>query len=220
MKFAVRRLTLAVFIACAAPVLAADLPKEGAEKLGMSTERLARITALAQRYVAEGKLAGAVTLVARHGKVAHYEAVGKLNLETGAPMAKDSLFRIYSMSKPITSVAAMILYEEGKFQLTDPVSKFLPELKGLKVMKDTQEVPASSEMTMQQLLSHTAGFSYGMSISDPVDKRYRDDKLLSSKDLNEFIAKLSKIPLRYEPGNRWHYSVAVDVTGAVIASSR
>jgi CubicO group peptidase (beta-lactamase class C family) len=216
MSFAARRLTFAVFMAFAVPVLAADLPKERAEKLGMSTERLARITALAQRYIAEGKLAGAVTLVARHGKVAHYEAVGKLNLETGAPMTRDSLFRIYSMSKPITAVAAMILYEEGKFQLTDPVSKFVPELKGLKVQKDSQEVPASSEMTMQQLLSHTAGFSYGLPGADPVDKRYRDDKLLTSRDLNEFIAKLAKIPLRYEPGSRWHYSVAVDVTGAVI----
>jgi CubicO group peptidase (beta-lactamase class C family) len=217
MKLVARRLTFALFIALAAPAWAADLPKERAEKLGMSADRLARITALAQHYVAEGKLAGAVTMVARHGKIAHFEAVGKLNLENGAPMTRDSLFRIYSMSKPITAVAAMILYEEGKFQLTDPVSKFLPELKGLKVLKDSQEVPASSEMTMQQLLSHTAGFTYGFTSSDPVDKRYQDDKLLSaSKDLNEFITKLARIPLRYEPGSRWHYSVAVDVTGAVI----
>jgi CubicO group peptidase (beta-lactamase class C family) len=155
-------------------------------------------------------------LVERHGRVVYFEAFGKNSIENGAPMTKDSLFRIYSMTKPITAVAAMTLYEEGKFQLTDPVSKFIPELKGLKVLKDGREEPAASEMTMQQLLSHTAGFAYGFNAWDPVDKRYQDDKLLVSKDLNEFIAKLAKLPLRNEPGTKWQYSVAVDVTGAVI----
>jgi CubicO group peptidase (beta-lactamase class C family) len=209
-----RRLALILLIAF--PAGAADLATVPAEKVGMSSERLARITALTRGYVDEGKLAGAVTVIARHGKIVHYEAVGKQNLETGAPMARDTLFRIYSMTKPITAVAAMILYEEGKFQLTDPVSKFVPELKDLKVLKDGEEKPAQSQMNMQQLLSHTAGFSYSFSASDPVDKRYRDEKLLSSKDLDEFIKKLAGIPLRDEPGTRWHYSVAVDVTGAVI----
>jgi CubicO group peptidase (beta-lactamase class C family) len=211
-----RQLILVLLFGLALPARAGDLATARPEKVGMSSERLARITALARRYVDEGKLAGVVTLVARHGKVVHYEAVGKQNLESGAPMTRDTLFRIYSMSKPITAVAAMILYEEGKFQLTDPVSKFVPELKGLKVSKDGAEVAPQSEINMQQLLSHTAGFSYGFSGSDPVDKRYQDEKVLSSKDLDEFIKRLAKIPLRYEPGNRWHYSVAVDVTGAVI----
>jgi CubicO group peptidase (beta-lactamase class C family) len=209
-----RRIAFVLLIAF--PAAAADLPTVPAEKVGMSTERLARITALARRYVDEGKLAGIVTMIARHGKIVHFETAGKQNLETDAPVTRDTLFRIYSMSKPITAVAAMILYEEGKFQLTDPVSKFLPELKDLKVLKDGEEKPAESEMNMQQLLTHTAGFSYTFSTSDPVDKRYRDDKLLSSKNLDEFIKKLATIPLRYEPGSRWHYSVAVDVTGAVI----
>ncbi len=209
-----RQLVLVLLIAF--PAGAADLATVPAEKVGMSSERLARITALTRGYVDEGKLAGVVTVIARHGKIVHYEVVGKQNLETGAPMARDTLFRIYSMTKPITAVAAMILYEEGKFQLTDPVSKFLPELKDLKVLKDGEEKPAQSQMNMQQLLSHTAGFSYSFSASDPVDKRYRDEKLLSAKDLDEFIKKLAGIPLRHEPGTRWHYSVAVDVTGAVI----
>jgi CubicO group peptidase (beta-lactamase class C family) len=209
-----RQLALVLLITFSAG--AADLATVPAENVGMSSERLARITALTRGYVDEGKLAGVVTLIARHGKIVHYEAVGKQNLETGAPLARDTLFRIYSMTKPITAVAAMILYEEGKFQLTDPVSKFVPELKDLKVLKDGEEKPAQSQMNMQQLLSHTAGFSYGFSASDPVDKRYQDDKLLSSKDLDEFIKKLAGIPLRHEPGTRWHYSVAVDVTGAVI----
>jgi CubicO group peptidase (beta-lactamase class C family) len=207
---------LAFVLLIAFPAGAADLPAVRAESVGMSSERLARITALARGYVDEGKLAGVVTVIARHGKIVHYEAVGKQNLETGAPMTRDTLFRIYSMTKPITAVAAMILYEEGKFQLTDPVSKFLPELKDLKVLNDGEEKPTQSQITMQQLLSHTAGFSYGFTSSDPVDKRYQDVKLITSKDLDEFIKKLAGIPLRYEPGTRWHYSVAVDVTGAVI----
>jgi CubicO group peptidase (beta-lactamase class C family) len=207
---------VAFVLLIAFPSGAADLPTVQSEKVGMSSERLSRITEHARRYVEEGKLAGAVTLIARHGKIVYYQAVGKQNLETGAPMTRDTLFRIYSMTKPITAVAAMILYEEGKFQLTDPISKFVPELKDLTVLKDGEEKPTQSEMNMQQLLSHTAGFSYGFSASDPVDKRYQDDKLLSSKDLDEFIKKLARIPLRYEPGSRWHYSVAVDVTGAVI----
>jgi CubicO group peptidase (beta-lactamase class C family) len=207
---------LAFVLLIAFPAGAADLPAVRAESVGMSSERLARITALARGYVDEGKLAGVVTVIARHGKIVHYEAVGKQNLETGAPMTRDTLFRIYSMTKPITAVAAMILYEEGKFQLTDPVSKFLPELKDLKVLNDGEEKPTQSQITMQQLLSHTAGFSYGFTSSDPVDKRYQDVKLIMSKDLDEFIKKLAGIPLRYEPGTRWHYSVAVDVTGAVI----
>jgi len=200
--------------ACGA--LAAPLLTTEPERVGMSEQRLDRITALSRQYVEEGKLAGVVTLVARRGQIVHFEAVGKSNLETGARMTKDTLFRIYSMSKPITAVAAMMLYEEGKFQLTDPVSKFVPELKDVKVWKDGQEVPVSSQMTMQQLLSHTAGFSYGFSPDEPVDKRYRDDQIFVSKDLNEFIGKLAKIPLRFEPGTQWHYSVAVDVTGAVV----
>jgi CubicO group peptidase (beta-lactamase class C family) len=209
-----RQLVFVLLIAF--PASAADLPAVRAESVGMSSERLARVTALARGYVDEGKLAGVVTVIARHGKIVHYEAVGKQNLETGAPMTRDTLFRIYSMTKPITAVAAMILYEEGKFQLIDPVSKFLPELKDLKVLNDGEEKTPQSHMTMQQLLSHTAGFSYGFTSSDPVDKRYQDAKLLTSKDLDEFIKRLAGIPLRYEPGTRWHYSVAVDVTGALI----
>jgi CubicO group peptidase (beta-lactamase class C family) len=206
-----------LFVALVVPARGADLPAVRAEKVGMSAERLGRISALGQRYLSEGKLAGIVTLVARQGKVVHYEALGKQDLKTGAPMAKDTLFRIYSMSKPITAVAAMILYEEGKFQLRDPVSKFVPELKGLKVMKDGVEVAASSEMTMQQLLSHTAGLSYGFNQADAVDQRYQaEGVLLGAKDISDFITRLAKVPLRYEPGSRWHYSVAVDVTGAVV----
>ncbi len=183
----------------------------------MSGQRLERITGLTRRYVQEGKLAGVVTLVARHGKVVYFDAEGQSNLETGTPMAKDSLVRIYSMSKPITSVAAMILYEEGKFALTDPVSKFLPELDHLEVLTDDGKRVPAKPITMQQLLTHTAGFSYGFDPDDPVDELYRQSGLLTkSHDLDDFVRRLAELPLMFQPGTRWHYSVAVDVTGAVV----
>jgi len=212
----VRGLAAMLSFALTLPLAASTLPSAKPESVGMSSERLARITPLLQRYVDEGKLAGATVLIERQGRVVYFQSVGKLSVDNGAPLAKDSLFRVYSMTKPVTAVAAMILYEEGKFQLSDPVSQFVPELKELKVLKDGKEVAAASEMTMQQLLSHTAGFAYGFNQWDPVDKRYQDDKVLISKDMNEFIGKLAKLPLRNEPGTKWQYSVAIDVTGAVI----
>jgi CubicO group peptidase (beta-lactamase class C family) len=120
------------------------------------------------------------------------------------------------MSKPITAVAAMMLYEEGAFQMRDPVSKFLPELADLKVMRGDEAVPLESPITMQQLLSHTAGFTYGFSRENPVDRAYQDGKILEASDLNDFVTKVAGIPLLYEPGSRWHYSIAVDLTGAVV----
>lgn len=192
------------------------LPTVEPESVGMSTERLARIDSLTRRYVNEGKLAGVVTLVARHGKVTYFDAVGTGNLEKDTPMAHDTLFRIYSMSKPITAVAAMMLYEEGAFQLSDPISKFLPELADLEVLNgDGGRSPARS-ITMQQLLTHTAGFSYGFGPDDPVDKLYSEVNPLEAHDLDAFIGRLGKVPLRFQPGSQWHYSVAVDVTGAVV----
>lgn len=212
-------LALVAAIALAGSAHAADtgLPTSRPERVGMSAERLERITELNRRYVAEGKLAGVVTLVARDGKVVHLDAQGVANLETGAAMQPDTLFRIYSMSKPITAVAAMILFEEGRFQLRDPVSRFLPELKDLEVLREDGTLAPAGAITMQQLLTHTAGFSYGFSPTDAVDRQYRDSRLLAgSTDLGAFVQNLARLPLRFEPGSRWHYSVAVDVTGAVI----
>jgi CubicO group peptidase (beta-lactamase class C family) len=202
----------------AAPELQArEISTVRPDRVGMSAERLDRITELGRNYVEAGQLAGIVTLVARDGRIAHFEAQGVRNLETGEPMTKDTLFRIYSMSKPITAVAAMILYEEGAFQLSDPVSKFLPEFADLKVWEDGELVDLETPMTMHHLLTHTAGFSYGFNPRDPVDQMYNQSGLLAqSTDLDDFIARLAEIPLRYQPGSRWHYSVAVDVTGAVV----
>jgi CubicO group peptidase (beta-lactamase class C family) len=200
----------------AALLQAADVLTAAPEQVGMSAERLERISALGQRYVDEGKVAGIVTLVARHGRLVHVHTAGTRDLNTGEPMMRDTLFRIYSMSKPITAVAAMMLYEEGRFQLSDPVSKFLPELADVQVLENGEAVAPEAPMTMHHLLTHTAGFSYGFNPRDPVDRLYGESQLLQSQDLDEFIARLSELPLSFHPGSRYQYSVAVDVTGAVI----
>jgi CubicO group peptidase (beta-lactamase class C family) len=202
----------------ASPAMAAErnLPDARPEQVGMSGERLQRISELTRRYVDQGKLAGAVTLVARKGKVVYFDAVGQADLQNGAPMREDTLFRIYSMSKPITSVAMMMLYEEGAFQLSDPISNFLPELADLEVLQeDGSRVPAEP-ITMQQLLTHTAGLSYGFNPRDPVDVLYRESNWAESRDLDDFIARLAGLPLKFQPGSRWHYSVANDVQGAIV----
>ena len=195
---------------------AREMPTARPDRAGMSEDRLDRLAELARGYTESGKLAGVLTMVARDGQVVHVSAVGQRGVEDDRPLPEDALFRIFSMTKPITAVAAMILYEEGRFQLGDPVSKFLPELAELDVLVDGERVPAENAMTMQQLLTHTAGFSYGFNPEDPVDKLYNESEVLRAKDLDEFIERLAALPLKYEPGTQWHYSVAVDVTGAVI----
>ena len=195
---------------------AGDLVAGAAESVGMSSERLRRVTRMSQGYVDEGKLAGVVTLVARKGKIVHFEAVGRRGVEDERPLAKDALFRIFSMTKPITAVAAMMLYEEGAFRLSDPVADFVPELKSPNVLVDGELVPAENTMTMRHLLTHTAGLSYGFNPRDPLDQRYRAAQLFAAEDLDDFAQRLGALPLAFEPGERWHYSVAVDVTGLIV----
>jgi CubicO group peptidase (beta-lactamase class C family) len=187
------------------------------EKAGFSSTRLARVTQMAEDYVADGKLAGVIVMINRGGRMVHTSVVGDRGIDDKRPLEIDHLFRIYSMTKPITAVAAMQLYEQGKFSLNDPVSKFVPELSNLKVWNEDGELSEPNEpITMFNILTHTAGFSYGFNPTDPVDKMYREADLFSTKGLTEFAEKLAELPLRYQPGERWHYSVAVDVTGLVI----
>ncbi len=193
-----------------------ELKLTKAERVGMSSERLQRIDAMAERYVNEGRYPGMVTMVARRGKVVQLSAVGKMGLVDDRPMQTDSLFRIYSMTKPVTAVAAMMLYEEGKFRMNDPVYLHLSEFKEQTVLVDGKEVAPDSPMTMRQLFTHTAGLTYGFTPDNPVDIAYNEQKVLDSKDLNDFVQKLAKIPLRFQPGTRYHYSVSVDVLGAAI----
>ena len=209
-------LILSIFIASSSG--AKPFERSSPEEEGMSSVQLQRLSQLASKYVAEGRVPGIVNLVMRNGEIVHFEAVGSRGVGDDTPMQVDDLFRIYSMTKPITSVAAMQLYEEGKFQLSDPVTKFVPELKGLNVLnKDGTLSPVEREMTMHQLLMHTAGFSYGFHAHrDPVDKLYVAADLVTSRDLTTFVSRLAKLPLRSQPGEIYHYSVAVDVTGLVI----
>ncbi len=182
----------------------------------MSSERLQSLSALGNRYVADGNYSGLVTLVARKGKIVHFEAHGRYGVDNEKPMETDTLFRIYSMTKPITAVAAMMLYEEGAFHMNDPVSKYLPAFTDQKVLVNGDLVTPESPMLMRQLFMHTAGLSYGFTADNPVDIEYQKAKLFQVKNLDEFINKLAKLPLRYQPGERYHYSVSVDVLGAVI----
>ena len=186
------------------------------EVVGFSADRLSKITEFVDREIADGNLVGTVTLVARHGQVVHFEAAGRYGLEDDRPMETDALFRIFSMTKPITTVAAMILYEEGAFHLGDPVAKYLPELANMLLSIDGELVPTRSQMTIEHLMTHTAGLTNGWHIEHPVERAYRDAALRQSPDLKTYIDKLSNLPLRFEPGARYHYSVATDVLGALV----
>ncbi len=186
------------------------------EKVGMSTKRLKRIDQMAEEYIKAGRYSGMVTMVARKGKVVHLNATGNTHAGGDKPMKTDTLFRIYSMTKPITAVAAMMLYEQGKFRMDDPVYFYLPEFKEQKVLVNGEEVEPKSPMLMRQLFTHTAGLTYGFTPDNPVDLAYNEQNLLNAKSLDEFVKKVSKLPLRFEPGTRYHYSVATDILGAVI----
>ena len=195
----------------------AQLEEVTPEKVGISSQRINRITSLSEEYVKSNKVPGIVTMVSRNGKIVYYEAFGNRGADDQSKMKKDDLFRIYSMTKPITAVAAMQLYEEGKFHLNDPVTKFIPEFENIKVLNDKGVVVSSEEkMTMQQLLTHTAGFSYGFNPNDMVDQKYGEAKLWESKDLDDFTEKIAALPLKFEPGTKWNYSIAVDLTGLIV----
>ena len=190
------------------------------ETEGFSSERLERLHALMQQKVDQKQISGYVTILARHGKVVDYSVGGQSNMAAATPMAKDSIFRDYSMTKPVTGVAMMILYEQGKWLPSDPISKFVPEFAHLKVYKGLDAdgkpilVDPDHEPTMRELMSHAAGFLYGFGNS-PVDKMYKDANLFGSKNLDEFIAKLAALPLSYQPGKQWVYSVGMDVEGYI-----
>ncbi len=205
----------------AAVATLAPLPTATPESVGFIPGALDKMDAGMQDLVDKKHLAGVVMLVARHGKVVQHKAYGVQNLETGAPMKLDTIARIYSMTKPITGVAMMMLYEEGKWAPSDPIAKHIPEFANLKVYaggkdgKPILEAPAHPP-TMGELMSHTAGFTYGLFGNTPVDMIYRANNPLAAPSLQEMINRLSTMPLLYQPGTRWVYSVSVDIQGYLV----
>lgn len=221
-----RKLTpvlLAVFVlnVCA---FAQDLASTKPESVGLSSERLERISAVVQRDINDKRIAGAVTLIVRHGKVAFFKAQGMADREGGKAMPTDSMFRICSMSKPITTVAAMMLYEEGKFLLDDPVSKYLPEFKNMKVLVKPAQgerytIPASKEITIRDLMRHTSGMTYNWNVD--LGAAYEAANVASGLlqydgTIAESTTRLAGVPLLFNPGERWEYSLSVDVLGRLI----
>ena len=192
------------------------------ESVGFDARRLKRLDAYMAQVVADGRVAGMTTLLARHGKVVEFNTYGKASLAAPQPIGKDAIFRIYSMSKPITGVAMMILFEEGKWRLDDPVTRYVPEFKDLKVMTgvDAQGKITVEDMkrppTMREIMSHTAGFGYGLGDKHPVDKLYREKRVLASAGLKQMIDRTAEIPLMFQPGTSWSYSNAVDIQGYIV----
>lgn len=194
------------------------------ERVGLSQQRLLRIGGWMQQHVDQEHLGGISVLVQRRGEVAYFDAAGQASGAGGAPIGPETIFRIYSMSKPITSVAAMMLFEEGRFHLDDPVAKFLPEFTQMQVLvggdaHNPQLIPARSLITLEQLLTHTAGFSYDSPVRSPVEALYQRQQIGFSGpggSLAERVRQLAALPLLFQPGTRWNYSVATDVLGRVI----
>ena len=190
---------------------------------GMSEIRLSRIGAHLEKYVAAGKLPGASILVARDMTDVYYFATGYADVERKKPVSRDTVFRIYSMTKPITSVALLTLYEQGLFQLDDPVSKYIPAWENLKIYEsgegaDMKVRNVEEPMTIKHLLTHTSGLTYGFMQSHPIDALYRERRVGggAGRTLDDMIESLADIPLLYQPGSRWHYSVATDVCGYLV----
>ncbi|MEM7034664.1 MAG: serine hydrolase domain-containing protein [Chloroflexota bacterium] len=188
------------------------------EKNGFDAHRLARVNALMERYILAGKMAGMVTLIARHGKVIHLETHGYADLASQRLMQPDTIFRIYSMTKPITGAALMICLEEGWFNVVDPVSKYIPAFADVKVWDDGKLVDPVRPITIQDLYRHTSGLTYGgLHGSHPVDQMYMAAQVGQSGQTNaEFVEAITALPLRYQPGQTWHYSMGIDVLGRLI----
>ncbi len=209
--------------AAASGAAAQSLPNGKPEAVGFSSQKLKKLDEAMQAMVDTGQVAGAVTLLARHGQIVSASTFGKRGLETGEAMPADAIFRIRSETKPVTGVAMMILYDEGKWKLDDPVSKYVPEFANLRVAKMDAEgrpvlTPISRPPTMRELMTHTAGFAYGIADdpSSPADQAYYRAAVLQSESLDQLVRKVSDLPMFAEPGTLWRYSVAADIQGYIV----
>lgn len=199
-------------------------PAASPEAVGFDSTRLKKLDDYMAKVVADGRVAGMTTLLARHGQIVEFKTYGKSDLASGAPMKEDAIFAIASMSKPVTGVAMMILFEEGKWRLDDPITRYIPEFKNLKVVKSIGPggkmvlEDAVRPPTMRELMSHTAGFGYGLLQDHPVDKMYREKGILglASTDHKAMIEQIASSPLIFQPGTNWSYSIAVDLQGYIV----
>ena len=223
-------LAFALLAVAASPSRPAALPEARPQDAGFSAERLERVTGMVQGAVDSGEIPGAVVLIARDGKLVYQRAFGMQDAAKRTPMTLDSIFRIYSMTKPITSVAAMMLVEEGRLGLHEPVSKYLPEWKQMTVGTELFDPgtgattlalsPAKRQITVQDLLRHTSGLAYGVFLpKTQIGRQYQEAKLLSQPDLDAFCKTLAKLPLRSEPGSVWEYGHSTDVLGCVVQAA-
>lgn len=195
------------------------------EEVGLSSEGLARVDAYVQDQIDAGLIPGAVTLVARHGKVCHVQAMGMKDIAAGAASRVDGLYRIFSMTKPVTAVAMMTLWDEGRWTLDDPIALHLPEFADVHVCAGRNDdgtlklAPPHSAPTIRDLVTHSAGFAYGSALSDPndpVDSAYRAAKVWEAATLAEMMARVATCPLSFQPGTSWRYSIGMDIQGALI----
>lgn len=216
-QFLVRRLALFLLV-CTSLAIAEDRPGVGAPKqVGLSAEKLSAVDTTMKQLIADGKLPGGVVLVARHGKVAYLKSFGKKDVASDTPMTSDTIFRIYSMSKAITSAAAMILVDEGRIDLDDPIAKYIPEFREAKIFRESGNVAPTRPPTIRDLLRHTAGLTYGVFGNSAVDQQYRAAGVLNPQTtLADMGATVGALPLEYDPGKGWKYSVASDVLGRVV----
>jgi CubicO group peptidase (beta-lactamase class C family) len=215
---------LGLLFAVASPGIEAGLQLARATpaQVGISPERLARLDEYMKRQVAGGHIPGAVTLLARHGKIVAFDSYGEADPDRHVPMTRDAIFRIYSQTKVVTGVAMMMLFEEGKWHFDDPVTRFLPELKTLRVSKGLNEdgslqmEDVSRPPTMRELLTHSAGFGYGLTDDNPVDKAYYQSRFLSAASGTDAVERILKLPLASQPGQHWRYSAATDIQGYIV----
>ncbi len=213
------RRVLQAAMAVMLPLAAGPLPSAKPEEVGLSSERLQRIRESVMRRIEAKELAGAVTLVARKGKVVHFETHGVMDLETKRPMAKDTLFRLASTTKPVTAAAILIAMEEGRLHLTDPVSKYIPEFKGSRVVgegADAATVAAAREIAILDLLTHTSGLASGGPTAPAYAALVKERK--PADTLADFIPRLGALPLDFQPGTRWRYSAGAgfDTLGRIV----
>ena len=221
-----KTLLVVLLAGIATAAVAQTLPQVSPDQAGLSQERLNRIRPAMERDIADGEMAGAIGLIARHGKIAYFETYGMADREANKPMAKDAIFRMYSMTKAVVGVSVMMLYEEGSFSLRDPISKFLPEFKDMKVAVDKTDpatgkrtyytTPAERDITILDLMRHTSGLNYAGPRGEDGEPIYK--KVLGDMHypLGEFIRRLASTPLVHQPGTVWDYSYSIDVLARLV----